>query len=121
MAMRDDMDELLSLYRKVSQEAPSPMTDARILRTADKVAAHRRRLRHALWPAAAAACVLLWSAWQGHSNHPARNTIAMAGYDAGASRAELLRMDVTPPHSDVDHFLLDVTRTYAQPTTRNAP
>jgi len=121
MAMSNDMDDLLALYRKVSLEAPSPMADARILRAADKFAAHRRWSRSAMWPAALAASIVLWSAWHGHTNHPARSAIVMAGYDADASRVELLRMDVTPPPSDVDHFLLNVGTTRDHSMTRNAP
>lgn len=121
MAMSSDMDDLLALYRKASLEAPSPMADARILRAADKIAAHRRWSRSAMWPAAIAASILLWSAWHGYTHRPARGAITMAGYDADASRVELLHMDVTPPPSDVDHFLLNVGITRDQPTTRNAP
>lgn len=121
MAMTDEMDDLLLLYRQASREAPAPLTYARILRAADRAFMIRRWYRYAAWPAAIAAAVLLWAAWQGHPRRPASTAVAMAGYDAGASRAELLQMDVTPPHGELDRFLLNVSSTHSPSTTRNAP
>jgi hypothetical protein len=121
MAMSDDMDDLLLLYRNASREAPSPMMDARVLRAADNVASHRRWHRRIAWPAAIAAAVLLWAMTQGEARHPLQTSVSTAGLDAGTSRVELLRMDVTPPRSDVDRFLLNVTSENHQSTTRNAP
>lgn len=121
MAMSDDMDDLLDAYRKASREAPSPIVDARILRAADNASSLRRWYRRAMWPAAMAAAVLLWAAAHVAFDRPASVGHAMAGYDDGATRVELLRMDVTPPPSDVDRFLLNVTSEPLQSTTRNAP
>lgn len=121
MAMTDEMDDLLKLYRHASQEAPSPLMDARILRAAERGSTFRRWYRRAAWTAAIAAAVLLWVAWQGGTHPPATTTIAMAGYDAGSSRVELLRMDVTPPQGELDHFLMNVGRAHPPSTTRNAP
>lgn len=121
MAVNDEMDDLLLLYRQASHEAPTPMMDARILRAADQASVVRRWYRHAAWPAAIAAAVLLWAVWQGHALPAADAAVPMAGYDAGASRAELLQMDVTPPHGELDRFLLNVSSTHSPSTTRNAP
>ncbi|WP_157956628.1 hypothetical protein [Dyella sp. C11] len=115
------MDDLLGAYRKASHEAPSPIVDARILRAADNAASSRRWYRRAMWPAAMAASVLLWAGTHVSFDRPAPAGHAMAGYDAGVARIELLRMDVTPPPSDVDRFLLNVTSEPLQHTTRNAP
>lgn len=121
MAVTDGMDDLLLLYRQASREAPTPQMDARILRAADQASLPRRRYRHAAWPAAIAAGVLLWAVWQGQAHPPATRVVAMAGYDAGASRAELLRMDVTPPRDELDRFLLNVGNAHPPSTTRSAP
>lgn len=121
MAMTDEMDDLLLLYRQASREAPTPLMDARILRAANRASVFRRWNRHAAWPAAIAAAVLLWAAWHGHPHPPTSTAIPMAGYDAGASRAELLQMDVTPPGGELDRFLLNVSSTHSPSTTRNAP
>jgi hypothetical protein len=121
MAMTDEMDDLLMLYRQASHEAPSPLMDTRILRAADQASVFRRWYRHAAWPAALAAAVLLWAVWQGHAVPVADTAAPMVGYDAGASRAELLQMDVTPPHDELDRFLLNVSSTHSPSTTRNAP
>lgn len=117
MAMTDDMDELLRLYRHASTEAPQARMDDRILRAAENVSTLRRWRRRAVWPVAIAASWLLWASVQG-VQHQTLAHDPMAGYDAGRTQAELLQMDVTPPHNDVDHFLMNANATH---TTGNAP
>nr|WP_199041966.1 hypothetical protein [Dyella sp. ASV24] len=120
--MSDDaMDELLSIYRRTAREVPQPLADARILRAADRVATMRRIGHRAVWPLAAAALLLVWVV----ANRPPHAVdlplTANAGLDAGRTRAELLRMDVMPPPSDLDRFLLSTSPVNSTPDPRNAP
>lgn len=121
MAMTDEMDELLRLYRHASKEAPSAQVDTRILLAADRVVQTQRWSRRIAWPAAIAASLLLWAIWPASHQHMPVATDRMAGYDAGMSHAELLRMDVTPPGTEVDRFVLNAPYSRPQPTTGNAP
>ena len=118
MAMNDDLDDVLRLYRNAAREAPTAQMDARILRAADHVSTLRRWRRRAMWPVAIAASLLLWASMHGGTPRPDMPHDPMAGYDAGRTQAELLRMDVTPPRNDVDSFLMNATATT---TTGNAP
>ena len=119
MAMNDDMDELLRLYRHASNKVPATRLDTRILNAADRAAATRRWSRRIAWPAAIAASLLLWTLWPapGHRSH--LTTDPMAAHDAGRVRNELLQMDVTPPRNEVDQFLQS-TNIHPQPETGNA-
>jgi hypothetical protein len=121
MAMSGDaMDELLSIYRRTAREVPTPLADARILRAADRVATMRRIAHRAVWPLAAAALLLVWVV--ARPPHAVGIPLtANAGLDAGRTRAELLRMDVMPPPSDLDRFLLNTTPVNSTPDPRNAP
>lgn len=119
MAMNEDMDELLKLYRHASNEAPAARLDARILGAADRVALRRQWSRRIAWPVAIAASLLLLATWPapGHRSTPA--TDPMAAHDAGRVRSELQQMDVTPPRNEVDQFLL-TTNIHPQPEAGNA-
>ncbi|MDR3444211.1 MULTISPECIES: hypothetical protein [unclassified Dyella] len=117
----DGMDELLSIYRCTAREAPPPLVDARILRAADRVATMRRIGHRAVWPLAAAALLLIWVVASGPPHAANLPLTANAGLDAGRTRAELLRMDVMPPPSDLDRFLMSTTPVNSTPDTRNAP
>lgn len=120
--MSDDaMDELLSIYRRTAREGPTPLADARILRAADRVATVRRIGHRAVWPLAAAALLLVWVVASRPPHAANLSLTANAGLDAGRTRAELVRMDVTPPPSDLDRFLLNTTPMNSTPDTRNAP
>lgn len=119
MAMNDDMDELLKVYRHASNEAPAARIDARILGAADRAALTRRWSRRIAWPAAIAASLLLWAAWPTAGHRSPVVTDPMAAHDAGRVRNELLQMDVTPPGNDVDRFLQS-TNIHPQPETGNA-
>lgn len=117
MAMNHDMDDLLRLYRRASNEAPDARIDARILRAAENVSQSRRRWRSIAWPIAMAASLLLFVSLHGaHRASPSRHD-PMAGYDAGRTQADMLRMDVAPPRNEVDRFLMNATST----PTGNAP
>ena len=119
MAMNDDMDELLRLYRHASNEAPAARLDARILGAADRAASMRRWSRRIAWPAAIAASLLLWTMWPAPGHRSPLTTDPMAAHDAGRVRSELQQMDVTPPRNDVVRFLLS-TNLHPQPETGNA-
>lgn len=119
MAMSDDMDELLRLYRHASNEAPAARLDARMLGAADRAASMRRWSRRIAWPAAIAASLLLWTMWPAPGHRSPLITDPMAAHDAGRIRSELQQMDVTPPRNDVDRFLLS-TNLPPQPETGNA-
>lgn len=117
----DAMDDVLSIYRRTARETPTPRVDVRILRAADRMATMRRVSRRTLWSLAAAAVLLAWIAASGSSHGTDTVPTMDAGLDAGRTRAELLRMDVTPPPSDVGRFLMNVTPMNPTPDTRNAP
>lgn len=116
MALNDDMDKLLQLYRNAAQEAPEAAMDARILRAADHVSLTRRWMRRAAWPIAMAASILLWAVAHDSAPRPVLAHDPMAGLDAGRTRAELLRMDVTPPQDAATRFLMNATTNNATGT-----
>lgn len=117
----DDMDEVLSLYRRSARETPAARVDARILRAADRVAALRRIGHRAAWPLAAAALLLIWVVASEPRHADDLALTANAGLDAGRTQAELLRMDVTPPPSETDRFLMNTPTVNPFPDTRNSP
>jgi len=121
MAMNDDMDELLRHYRQASNEVPSMQMDRRVLDAADRAASTRRWTRRIAWPLALAASLLLALLWPTSSHrHPAPSE-PMAAYNAGMTRNELLRMDITPPVSAADRFVLNAPHSKPNPMTGIAP
>jgi hypothetical protein len=116
MAMNNDMDDFslaedIALYRRHAREAPTPLTDARVMRAAANAARQRHAVRYMPWLGAVAAGLVLWlglaQPFKPMTQQPpdvAR--AAPPGYLEGRARLDLMQMDVRAPMTDRVSYLL---------------
>jgi hypothetical protein len=108
MAMNDELEPLVSLYRKVAQERTSSAIDARVLAAAEHHAARRSMLLPVSFAAALALMFVLAVAAMTHrqaSTHPFAKASAIDAQRPDPTTHYLLHMDLSTAGSPVAQYL----------------